>query len=274
MVRPYSKCPVPNCLCTFLTRAFLPGDLLGEHGRINKNMPYKTSVGVPLIIKYPNKVQRNTTIDTVFSQIDFAPTLLGLLNLEHDIKFDGIDESKRVMRNDSTSAMSNDTMKITVSYFTFWKERGGWIAAITSGLKYIIHTQGAPVLFDLDQDPDELHNVVANPNYSKFVPVLRDAALKVVFHLKSDEVIYLDPPSCSDSRDILKISNGDGWEVELFCENLNKGDWLCKNNTVKKHCPVVCGEECGDSTGELRYKGLITNCANMPRSFCNSKDVR
>lgn len=231
-------------------------------------MPYKTSVGVPLIIKYPNKVQGNMAIETVFSQIDFAPTLLGLLNLEHEVVFDGLDKSKEIMQN-NTTAMSNDTMNIVFSYST-----RGWIAAITSDLKYIIQIQGAPVLFDLDQDPDELYNVVADPNYSKIVPVLRDAALKVLFHRMLNEVIYLDPPSCSDSRDLLKIFNGDGWEVELFCENLNIGGWLCKNNLVKQHCPIACGVECGDSTGELRYKGLITNCAKMSRSLCQSKDVR
>ena len=198
MVRPSSKCPVLNCVCNFLTRAFLLGDLLGEHGRINKNMPYKTSVGVPLIMKYPNKVQGNMTIETVLSQIDFAPTLLGLLNLEHEVVFDGLDKSKEIMQN-NTTVMSNDTMKIVVSYSTFGRELG-WIAAITSDLKYIIQIQEAPVLFDLDQDPDELYNVVADPNYSKIVPVLRDAALKVLFHMKSDQVSYLDPPSCSDSR--------------------------------------------------------------------------
>ena len=231
-------------------------------------MPYKTSVGVPLIIKYPNKVQGNMTIETVLSQIDFAPTLLGLLNLEHEVVFDGLDKSKEIMQN-NTTAMSNDTMNIVFSYST-----RGWIAAITSDLKYIIQIQGAPVLFDLDQDPDELYNVVADPNYSKIVPVLKDAALNVLFHRMLNEVIYLDPPSCSDSRDLLKIFNGDGLEVELFCENLNKGGWLCKNNLVKQHCPIACGVECGDSIGELRYKGLITNCANMSRSLCQSKDVR
>jgi uncharacterized sulfatase len=30
------------------------GDLLGEHGKLNKGQPYETSAGIPFIVKYPD----------------------------------------------------------------------------------------------------------------------------------------------------------------------------------------------------------------------------
>ena len=121
-------------------------------------MPYETSAKVPLIIKYPNKVQKGKIIDTAYSQVDFAPTLLGMLNLEHDLTFDG---SKEVLQNGS-GMMNDDGPKIVFAYAGFWvtkKIERGWIAAITNDLKFILDAKGEPTFFDMNTDPDELYNV-------------------------------------------------------------------------------------------------------------------
>ena len=54
------------------------GDLLFEHGKINKGMPYKTSMGVSFILKYPRKIVPGKVLETPHSHIDFAPMLLSL----------------------------------------------------------------------------------------------------------------------------------------------------------------------------------------------------
>ena len=54
------------------------GDMLGEHGQLDKATPYETSAGVAFIVKYPRQVPKGKVIETAYSTIDFAPTILSL----------------------------------------------------------------------------------------------------------------------------------------------------------------------------------------------------
>ena len=60
---------------TVVVFTFDHGDMLGEHAKLNKGMPYETSMGVPFIVKYPRKVLKGKIIETAYSTIDFAPTI-------------------------------------------------------------------------------------------------------------------------------------------------------------------------------------------------------
>lgn len=268
-------------ICSILTmiHSFPVGDLLGEHGRLNKNMPYETSAKVPLIIKYPDKLQKGKIIETAYSQVDFAPTLLGILNLEHGLTFDGVDGSKEVLQN-GIAMRNDDKQKIVFTYAGFWvteKIKRGWIAAITNGFKFILDAKGEPTFFDLNTDSDELYNVVSDPSYVNVISLLRDAAIEQLRDLdpwKDISTIYLDPPSCIDSRDVLHTENGSGWETDVFCENLSKSHDLCKQDAVRKHCPFACGVKCKDSIGEFIYEGFTMKCDDLSRSYCHSRSVR
>ena len=58
------------------------GDLMGEHLRDNKNLPYETSAVVPFIIRYPGHVPAGKIISTPYSSIDFAPSILNLMKVK------------------------------------------------------------------------------------------------------------------------------------------------------------------------------------------------
>lgn len=83
------------------------GDLMGEHLRDDKNMPYETSVVVPFIIKYPGHVPAGKIISTPYSSVDFAPTILSLMDLNETsfvdsngtASLDGIEGSSSFHRN-------------------------------------------------------------------------------------------------------------------------------------------------------------------------------
>ena len=242
-------------------------------------MPYETSAKVPLIIKYPNKIQKGKIIETAYSQIDFAPTLLGMLNLDHDLTLDGFDGSREVLQNDtSVSDTLFDEPKIVFAYAGFWvteKFERGWIAAITNGFKFILDARGEPTFFDINTDPDEIFNYVADPSYANIISLLRRAAIEQLDALGPwKATIYFDRQSCMDSRDVLHTENSNGREIDIFCENLSKNQEFCDQKSVRKHCPLACGVTCKDSTGEFSYEGLTMKCSDISRSYCHSRSVR
>jgi len=67
------------------------GESLIEHGiYFDHHGLYDVSVHVPLIIRYPDKLPENVKVKGLVQHIDLLPTLLSLLNIETNIKFDGL----------------------------------------------------------------------------------------------------------------------------------------------------------------------------------------
>jgi arylsulfatase A-like enzyme len=55
------------------------GDLMGEHGRVNKGVPYEASAKVPFLLRYPGKVKPGKQIEKAYTLADFTiPLYLGL----------------------------------------------------------------------------------------------------------------------------------------------------------------------------------------------------
>ena len=59
------------------------GEYMGEHGQMGKAMMHEPSYKVPMVIKPSKNVKINIPNDFLWSSIDFAPTLLSLLNIEN-----------------------------------------------------------------------------------------------------------------------------------------------------------------------------------------------
>jgi Arylsulfatase A and related enzymes len=85
------------------------GDLLMEHGRLNKGSPYKTSAGIPLIIRYPRKIKSGKIIETAYSSVDVAPTILSLLGVKDtsSATFQGVDGSQELTTSGNVSAQQD-----------------------------------------------------------------------------------------------------------------------------------------------------------------------
>ena len=64
---------------------------MGEHGQMQKGMLHEPAHKAPMIIKPSKNVKINLSKKFLWSPIDFAPTLLGLLNIDTNIKFEGRD---------------------------------------------------------------------------------------------------------------------------------------------------------------------------------------
>ena len=67
------------------------GDMMCEHCRMNKGLPYKTSVGIPFLLRYPDRVPSGKVFIRHTPRLIF-PTLMGLMGIKDDLpKLHGLD---------------------------------------------------------------------------------------------------------------------------------------------------------------------------------------
>jgi len=126
------------------------GDMCGEHGRVNKGIPLDGSARVPFVMAYPGVLKPGTVIREALSNVDFKPTLLGLLGLPKDPRDEGRDASRLLLNGKRDEGWEDVTFSRHSS--------GNWLMAVTSRHKFIVSTDSSPCLFDLVADPFELRN--------------------------------------------------------------------------------------------------------------------
>ncbi len=146
------------------------GDLMGEHRRHNKGVPYETSAKVAFLLKHSKQVRAGKVIHSVMTSVDFAPTILSLMGIENGLPMgQGKDLSQR---------FQNGNMNIhgeQIAYIRATTLHPAWLAAVTEGYKLVISDKDKPWLFDLEKDPDELLNFYQDPAYLETRERMRNA---------------------------------------------------------------------------------------------------
>ena len=132
------------------------GDLCGEHGRLNKGVPYEGSARIPFLLYCPGKVKAGTVVDAALSNVDFLPTVMKLLEVPLEHKVDGRDATALF-----TGKSNGDWDDVAIIRSTGQPGRAGnaWISAITRQFKLVYSSNEEPWLIDLENDPNELTNL-------------------------------------------------------------------------------------------------------------------
>ena len=155
------------------------GDLLGEHGRLNKRSPYEGSAISPLIVRYPGKIKRGKLIHSAMTTADFPVTMLELMN--------SVQQLDNVHGRNLARQFLNDDMVVVeeeVVYIRGVMSPLGpppfWIAAIDHRYKLVISKSEPPWLIDLEKDPDELTNFYSQLNYQPVAQRFSSQLLKLL----------------------------------------------------------------------------------------------
>ncbi len=154
------------------------GFFLGDHGWFDKRLMYEESLAMPLVIRYPERIAAGSTTDEIVLNVDFAQTFLDLMDVPAPAHLQG--SSFAGLLDGDTPDGWQQSM-----YYRYWMHRD---SAHNTPAHYGVRTRthklicyyndplgqlGAhgpidPIeweLFDLEADPLEQHNVIADPAY-------------------------------------------------------------------------------------------------------------
>ena len=155
------------------------GFFLGDHGWFDKRFMYEESLRMPLLVSYPRVVAAGAACPEIVTNLDFAPTLLGLAGVEAPEPMQG--KSFEGLLDGSRGEPPNRAV-----YYRYWEHLssphrvGAHYGMRTERHKLIYYYGGALgaagaideprtpewELFDLESDPAELRNVYHEPAYA------------------------------------------------------------------------------------------------------------
>ena len=140
------------------------GYFYGEHGlNEERRLAYEETIRIPLLIRYPPRIKAGTVASEMVLTIDLAPTLLELAGLNPAAGVDG--RSLVPLFNGAPGAWRDSFLVEYYSDTVFPRIlKMGYSAVRTRNAKYIEYRDlsGMNELYDLDQDPYEEHNLLAN----------------------------------------------------------------------------------------------------------------
>ena len=143
------------------------GDMLGSHGYRLKRKPWEESIRVPGIIRYPKGIPENAISESLFSHIDFAPTLLSMCGIDVPKSMQGEDFSK-VMLGGKDDGPDSVFCQIFGPYGPGEVEEG-WRAVRTKQYLYARYQSRPWLLYDLKEDVFQQNNLVNDPAAKKLL---------------------------------------------------------------------------------------------------------
>jgi N-acetylglucosamine-6-sulfatase len=139
----------------------------GEHRlSVERRLAYEEAIRIPLLVRYPPLVQPGTIIDDLALSIDLAPTILDLAGVNTQNEMDG----RSLVPLLAGQRPHNWRESFLIEYYSdvvFPHVRNmGYKAVRTRNHKYIHYTdlKGMDKLYDLREDPYEMHNVIDHPD--------------------------------------------------------------------------------------------------------------
>ena len=162
------------------------GDFCFEHNMCKKDLVLLESLlHVPLLLSCPGQIQPGVVSDMFAEEVDVMPTLLDLMGIKTPFGVQG-ESFAALLRGEATvhkNAVYGEICPPWLynrfkDYEAFEAEHGGWAKTPMnvpgdftkcirdSDFRYVWYGTGEEELYDLREDPYELHNVAGEPAYA------------------------------------------------------------------------------------------------------------
>ncbi len=141
------------------------GFYLGEHGWYDKRFMYEESFGTPMMIRFPNGFSGGTNLDELVVNIDWAPTFLDYAGVTVPEEMQGL-SLRPLLEGDSVDWREE-------VYYHYYEYPHGWhsvkrhFGIRTDRYKLIHYYNDIDTweLYDLQNDPFEMKNLIDHPEY-------------------------------------------------------------------------------------------------------------
>lgn len=153
------------------------GAFLGEHGMTDKRAMHEASIRIPLLVRYPRRIEPGTVVDKLVLNLDLAPSLLELCGARSMAGVQGRSVVPLLGGN-------RDEWRTSFLYEYNYEKEFPYTPNVrgvrTEDWKYIHypHGDGSPdrhhaELYDLVSDPGEMRNLIADERYRAKVEELK-----------------------------------------------------------------------------------------------------
>lgn len=159
------------------------GFFLGDHGWYDKRFMYEESLCMPFVVRYPREIAAGSVNDDLILNVDFAPLFLDYAGLPTPRQMQGT-SFRENLRGETPEGWRESF------YYRYYVHIDGghsvWAhyGVRTGRYKLIFYYRADPgpqewELFDLQEDPMELHSVYDDPAYAEVVTDLKEELLRL-----------------------------------------------------------------------------------------------
>jgi arylsulfatase A-like enzyme len=144
------------------------GFYMGEHGWFDKRFMYEESLSTPLLMRLPDGYNRRGEITDMVQNIDYAPTFLEMAGVKVPSDIQG-KSLVPLLKGEKTIGKWRDAIYYHFHEYPAEHSVKRHYGVRTERYKLIHFYNDIDVweLYDLQEDPKEMHNVYNDPAYAK-----------------------------------------------------------------------------------------------------------
>ncbi|MCI8615332.1 MAG: sulfatase-like hydrolase/transferase [Lachnospiraceae bacterium] len=143
------------------------GEYLGDYGKIQKGMPgYDCITNVPMIFHFPEKIRPGRTVKCLIEAIDIVPTILDYCGVQSPPFIQGTSLFELL-----EGKTNHHKHEVLIENFVPYGLKETTVR--TEQFMYYCNSAGQELLFDLQEDPRELHNVASRASYQNQLSDMR-----------------------------------------------------------------------------------------------------
>jgi len=154
------------------------GFYLGEHGWFDKRFMYEESLGTPLLVRIPGMAGAGTTSEALVQNLDFAETFLDIAGASVPKEMQGVSLLSPI-REAAKSGGVPDNWRKSI-YYHYYEYPGPHAVKRHYGVRtdryklmYFYYDIDEWELYDLENDPSEMNNIIDDPAYSEILAELK-----------------------------------------------------------------------------------------------------
>jgi arylsulfatase A-like enzyme len=169
------------------------GFFLGDHGLFDKRFMYEESLRMPFLVRWPAAIKGGTTATAMALNVDFAPTFLDAAGVSVPAEMQG--RSLMPVFRGRTPAGWRTSM-----YYRYYHDPGDHNTRAHYGVRTQTHKliyywkKDQWELFDLVNDPRELHNLYGEPGHEQITASLKAELLRLKKAMRDDDQFANEQP--------------------------------------------------------------------------------